>query len=169
MLAMMLAFVPAQGQAAEERAALFTPGQNLADMAFTTTGGAPYTLRDLPEPVVLLHYWASWCPPCVIEFPKLLEALREMNGQVALVAISLDYKADAMQRYIDTLDTHGVPIYWVQDSNYDLSLRQHRILGTPETVFLDQQRSVVKKVNDEHDWQTRKSWKELTAMVAGSM
>ena len=147
----------------------FSVGQSLERMSFTTTQGDDLIVSDLSEPVVLVHYWASWCPPCVLEFPLLLKTLREMNGQVAMVAISLDYKADAMQRYINNLGAEGLPIYWVHDTKYDLSARFYRINGTPETLFLDKDHTIIKHINDSYEWGTADSWKELTAMVAGSI
>ncbi|GEM_PF-4352677 len=147
----------------------FSVGQSLKQMSFTTIQGDDFNTSDLSEPVVMVHYWASWCPPCVMEFPLLLKTLREMNGQVAMIAVSLDYKADAMQRYISKLGADDLPIYWVHDAKYDLSARFYRIKGTPETVFLNKERTVIKHINDGYEWGTTESWKELTSMVAGSI
>lgn len=144
-------------------------GQTIDDLSFTTTDGIAYTLDDIKAPVVLLHYWASWCGPCLIEFPHLLETLKEMDGQIVMIAISLDYKADAMQRYITSLEADDLPIYWVHDTEYELSFKRFQIAGTPETIFLGPKRTVLKKVNDEYDWRARDSWKELTAMISGSI
>jgi len=39
---------------------------------------------------VLVHFWASWCTPCRKELPALLEAVRARNGELQLLAVSVD-------------------------------------------------------------------------------
>ncbi|MDY7093772.1 MAG: TlpA disulfide reductase family protein [Acidobacteriota bacterium] len=53
--------------------------------------GRPTTLGDHLTPVVLLHFWATWCPPCIQEIPALERLARDFSGkpgfQVVMVAV----------------------------------------------------------------------------------
>ena len=81
--------------AAEAAAAAVGPrrGQRMPDLAFRTAGGAPRTLADLRGRVVVLHFWGSWCPPCMRELPLLQRfapTLRERLGaEVELVLLQV--------------------------------------------------------------------------------
>lgn len=60
--------------------------------------GKTRTLADYKGRVVLLHFWATWCPPCIKELPQLaaLAANADVAGDKGLVIlpVSLDYGLD---------------------------------------------------------------------------
>ncbi len=70
----------------EVRARRSAPQFELKDKA-----GKTHKLRDFAGKSVLVHFWASWCPPCLEELPQFLELVRALDGKpVVFVAISLD-------------------------------------------------------------------------------
>jgi thiol-disulfide isomerase/thioredoxin len=88
-----------------------TPSLALKDL-----GGNPHTLEDYRGQVVLLNFWASWCPPCLIEMPsmqRLKQALADMPFSILAVnAKESKGKAWRFQRMLDVdftvlLDTTG--------------------------------------------------------------
>src|SRR5215469_16247851 len=65
-------------------------GKKAVDFA-TEIGGKPGHLSDLRGKVVVLNFWASWCPPCVEETPSLNGLQRYINGRNAVVlGVSVD-------------------------------------------------------------------------------
>src|SRR4051812_6071997 len=62
----------------------------LQDFQAPTINNTTFKLSQATQKVVILNFWASWCGPCVEEFPSLLKVVNESNGQVGLVALSLD-------------------------------------------------------------------------------
>ncbi len=65
------------------------PGGFLLDAS-----GRPTTLGDHMTPVTLLHFWATWCPPCITEIPALDRLAGDYVGkpgfQIAMVAVADD-------------------------------------------------------------------------------
>lgn len=59
------------------------------------------------EKVVLLNVWATWCAPCVEEFPYIIRIQREYGDDVHVVFISADFDEDR-ERAIKFLDDHNV-------------------------------------------------------------
>ncbi len=68
-----------------------TPADTAPAFALERLGGGSVRLEDLRGKHVLIDFWATWCPPCVLEIPELnafYEKHRD-NG-VELVAIAID-------------------------------------------------------------------------------
>lgn len=59
-------------QAAPDEIKTFThTGEQMPDFSFTTLGGKPSKLSDLKGKVVFVNFWATWCPPCRVEMPRM--------------------------------------------------------------------------------------------------
>jgi len=59
------------------------------------------TLSELRGKVVVLNFWATWCPPCIEETPSLLEMHRQMkNKGITVLGVSLDASDSAYHRFL---------------------------------------------------------------------
>jgi thiol-disulfide isomerase/thioredoxin len=52
--------------------------------------GKPVTKADWDGKVVLVNFWATWCPPCRMEIPELLELKKEYGDRLEIIGISED-------------------------------------------------------------------------------
>lgn len=69
---------------------LFTaPVASAVEYEWTDASGAVKSLADYKGKPVILHFWASWCPPCRVEMPEL-QAWSKTHDDVELVVITLD-------------------------------------------------------------------------------
>lgn len=68
-------------------------GERFFDLRYRGQGGEPIQLASLRGKVVLVHFWGSWCPPCLREFPSLLKLHRqlrqEFGGRVEMVLLQV--------------------------------------------------------------------------------
>lgn len=55
-------------------------GQRFPDLAFTDTDGQPLSLSRLRGKVVVVHFWGSWCPPCLAELPEMARLYQAVAG-----------------------------------------------------------------------------------------
>lgn len=128
------------------------------DFSFTTRDGTALSLFGLEEPVILLHFWASWCAPCVAEFPDLYKLVAQHKGRIALLAVSLDSKPDDIENFLGRLvkegkwQTGAPHIYIVRDEKSALSRDLFGVVRVPETVFIGPQRMMRDKKAGEIDW-----------------
>ena len=71
--------------------------------------------RDLTRPpgkLLIVHYWATWCPPCVTEFPDLLAFWKEYGKKpgLDLVAVSVDDDWKTVNDWVRKVGAGGVPL-----------------------------------------------------------
>jgi cytochrome c biogenesis protein CcmG/thiol:disulfide interchange protein DsbE len=116
--------------------------------SITVNDGA-HTLRldQYRGKVVVLNFWAAWCPPCLEEFPSLIELQRQMPGIVVL-AVSFD-KDDQLYRQF-LVDNH-IDLLTIRDATH----RSSDAYGTtmpPETFIIDKNGVLRRKFIGAQDW-----------------
>jgi len=73
------------------------------------------TLSQLKGQVVVLNFWATWCPPCIEEMPSLVQMQQEMKSKgVTVLAVSVDVDEGNYRRF---LKDHNVNLLSVRDGD----------------------------------------------------
>jgi thiol-disulfide isomerase/thioredoxin len=65
-------------------------GSPAPDFTRPGLGGKPVALKSYRGKVVLVDFWASWCPPCIIEIPQLIGLQKKHAGQLQIIGVSMD-------------------------------------------------------------------------------
>jgi len=106
-------------------------------------------LRDLRGKVVVLNFWATWCPPCVEEMPSLVQMQQRMGAKgVTVLAVSVDVDEGAYQRF---LKNHKIELLTVRDPDQ----KSNNLYGTskfPESYIIDRSGVVRRKFFGAVDW-----------------
>ena len=115
------------------------------------------TLSQLRGKIVVLNFWATWCPPCVEEMPSLVQMQKMMLGKgVVVLAVSVDEDADAYHKF---LKEHGVDLLTVRDPGQqddkgvfaDVAAR-YGTFKFPETYIIDRDGVIQRKFIGPIDW-----------------
>ena len=73
--------------------------------------GKAVKLSNLKGKVVLLDFWATWCPPCRVEIPNLLGIFRKFkNKDFVLISVSLDRDLQAARKFVKDKEMDWVHI-----------------------------------------------------------
>jgi peroxiredoxin len=76
-------------------------GDTPPDFSARDISGQTVKLSALKGKVVLLDFWATWCPPCRVEVPHLLALQRKFrNRDFVLVSVSLDRDLQAARQFV---------------------------------------------------------------------
>jgi thiol-disulfide isomerase/thioredoxin len=119
------------------------------DFSFTTTDGRNINIRDLKGKIILLNFWASWCPPCVKEFPDLLRMTKEFRNDLVLIAVSSDHDKDAMDRFIRKMKSEGYDpgnVLIAMDTQGRITQDIFQTFQLPETIIIDKQQKPATKL-----------------------
>jgi cytochrome c biogenesis protein CcmG, thiol:disulfide interchange protein DsbE len=125
------------------------PGQTgKAAPDFTVSDGATSIhLANYRGRVVLLNFWATWCPPCIQEMPALLQ-LQHDRPDLAVLAVSIDEDPAAYSRF---LARHHVDLISVRDPGQSAAKLYHTE-GWPETYIIDRKGIIRRKIVGDPDW-----------------
>jgi len=119
-------------------------GNIAPDFTTTTLTGDTVHLSDYRGQVVVLNFWATWCPPCVAELPGFQQVYDELNNQgVVVLAINADSESvNQIETFINqTLET---PLTFPVLLDNDLTVnRLFNIFGLPTTIVINQSGEIV--------------------------
>ncbi|HUJ94352.1 MAG TPA: TlpA disulfide reductase family protein [Terriglobales bacterium] len=107
------------------------------------------SLNDLRGKIIVLNFWATWCPPCVDEMPSLVQMQQKMKSKgVEVLAVSVDADENAYRRF---LKDHNVDLLTVRDPDQ----KSNNLYGTfkfPETYIIDRNGVLRRKFIGPVDW-----------------
>lgn len=100
---------------------------------------------------MLVHFWASWCPPCLEEIPQWVKlAPRYKNLPLKMLAITVDDQLDAALKVLPSSKLgSNLILLWDQGSEIANNYGTHQF---PETYLLDKQLNIINKWIGPQDW-----------------
>ena len=117
-----------------------TVGSVAPDFSLADLDGNAIHLSELRGRPVIVNFWASWCGPCVEEFPLLREAAARHAGEgLAVVGIVYDDRSEAAR---DFMARHGATWPAAMDPGGRVA-QAYGILGPPETFFIGRDGTIV--------------------------
>lgn len=135
-----------------ERFQLEAGPQRAPAVDFTTRGGETVSLRDYEGQVLLVNFWATWCPPCVEEMPTLDALAADMNSDAfKVMAVSTDKGgANTVDQFLEKkMSLDSLDIYL--DPKAKLA-RALEVKGMPTTYLVDAGGVVVGYLQGAADW-----------------
>jgi thiol-disulfide isomerase/thioredoxin len=126
------------------RARLASDGMEAPSMKLEKYQGGTLSLGDLKGKVVMLDFWATWCPPCQAEMPALVKLAKEYEDKgLVFVAASRDEMPDAplfVQEFILSRMPELAPyVVYAPDE----MAATFQVTGLPTLYFLDKEGRVV--------------------------
>lgn len=134
------------------------------DLLLTRMDGTQIPLSSFRGRLVLLNFWASWCDPCVREYPSMVRLIRRFKGRLVLVAVSND---DSKVEILEFLKTFGgqhqdVEIFWDQDKSIKAHFQVERI---PETFVLGRDLKLIRKIVGIERWDSEDAFHYFESLM----
>ncbi len=109
--------------------------RNNSDFALTDIHGKPWNLRSLRGKVVLLNFWATWCPPCRKEIPDLNALQKRFKNQDLVILSISDEEKQTIQQFAGTQRIRYPLLLDPGHKVKDL----FQVTGLPHTLFYDRE------------------------------
>jgi thiol-disulfide isomerase/thioredoxin len=120
------------------------------DITVNSLQNVPLKLSDLKGKVVLLNFWATWCPPCREEMPAMMKLNKAMAGKpFQMVTVSIDEGGVPEIESFFKSSGYSLPTYTDQGGT---AQKVYGITGVPESFVIDKNGILVKKVIGPLAW-----------------
>jgi len=110
---------------------VISPGDGLGP------AGTSVSLADLKGKVVVVNFWASWCPPCKQEAPVLEEVARHYRSSGDVVVVGVDVQ-DLKEKATGFIRDQGLTYPSLRDGGGGVQ-QDYEVPALPETFVIDEQ------------------------------
>lgn len=139
------------------------PGTPAPELKARDLAGAPKTLSDYRGKVVLLNFWASWCPPCLREIPSMERLRIKMAGRpLAIVALDSAEAQEDVNAFLSTMKP-GFPVLLDPDGS---NTRRWKVFALPTTFLLDAEGRVRYVLTGPTEWDEGEALAVIESLLA---
>ncbi len=151
------------GQDSGQRTKIVGEGDRAPEFSLPSLAGKPVSLSSYRGKVVMVHFWATWCPPCVEEIPTLERLYRAYFGKdLEILAVSVDEGgAGAVEQFMRK-NRFALPVLLNPDRS---TAKAYGTFKFPETYLVDREGIVRRKVIGAADWMSPEAHEIIQAMV----
>jgi thiol-disulfide isomerase/thioredoxin len=142
------------------------PGHPIAPkLKLFNMDGKQVDLEKLKGQVVLVNFWATWCPPCRREMPSLQRLwLKLGKSKIQIVAVNVGEDADTVLSFMGMLDDSPTfPIVFDKDSAV---LRAWPVKGLPTTFLIDKKGHIAYRAIGGRDFDSPENIRFITELLA---
>ncbi|RMF47033.1 MAG: TlpA family protein disulfide reductase [Deltaproteobacteria bacterium] len=123
------------------------------DFSLKATDGRTIRLSDLRGKVVLVNFWATWCPPCKQEMPSMERLYARLRNQgLEILAVNIEADGDEVLPEFLRQHPHTFPV--LMDLEGEVQ-QTYGVFRFPETFVVDKAGRVVQHIIGGRDWASR--------------
>jgi cytochrome c biogenesis protein CcmG/thiol:disulfide interchange protein DsbE len=115
--------------------------------------GPDLKLSELKGKIVIVNFWASWCNPCVQEFPSFIELIKHYKGEVVLVAVSTDEDRSDMEAFLKVFKIPMAGIEVLMDPKR-VTADAWGVGKIPESFLIGRDGKLIRKIAGIDNWAT---------------
>jgi len=159
-LLFFITLIVSPGLAAGEKPAGNEP-QKL-EFSLPDLGGKVVKLSDYKGRVVMLNFWASWCPPCREEMPAM-QKLHQLMAKEPFAIVAVNIERGGSEKIRDFIGKNRLTFKVLL--NGDELASRLSIRSIPTTYLIDKKGEVVTKIIGARDWADAENLKMFKEMV----
>lgn len=121
--------------------------QTAPDFTFTDISGSKHNLSDFKGKVVVLNFWATWCAPCVTEFPQMIALAKNTRDQAVFLFISQDMDDAAIMRFLKKYaPERSKNVIVARDEGMRIAQKSYQTFKLPETYLITLNGRIAEKI-----------------------
>ena len=140
-------------------------GNVAPDFTLTDMQGQQVSLSQFRGKVVIINFWATWCPPCREEMPSMERLYRDYQDKgLVMLAVNVDENGQqAVAKFLQRTP-HSFPI--LIDSK-NVAQNTYGVFRFPESFIIDRNGVVVEKIIGGRDWMSGSVFKLINFLLNG--
>ncbi len=137
-------------------------GAPAPDFVLQDINRKPVSLSSLKGRIIILNFWAVWCPTCKREFPSLNKLSLMYEGRnVAILSVALGRPSAVM----DYVRNKHFNFKMLIDADMDVSTSLYKIFMVPTAFIIDSRGVIVKRYFGQQNWIDEKIIRELDMLL----
>ncbi|MEO1054547.1 MAG: TlpA disulfide reductase family protein, partial [Bacteroidota bacterium] len=110
-----------------------------------TTNGKAFSTKDLRGKIVYVDLWATWCVPCIQEFPYLseIEEAFQNNDEIEFLAVSIDKDEDKWRAFLTNRPVPGFQVLSQDHEQQSPIGEAYQVYGIPRYLLIDRQGKII--------------------------
>ncbi len=142
---------PSVTQTSPQITAEKTTGEKFPDFTFVDLNGKKHDTQDYKGKIIVLNFWATWCAPCIVEFPKLIKLAKD-NPDIILIALSSDINDDKINQFLKKNPVAEKNFIVARDNKRKITTDIFKTYKLPETIIVSPSGMITKKVLGDIEW-----------------
>ena len=138
--------------------------QGVPSFELPNVNGDRFALKEVAGKLILINFWASWCDPCVREFPSMLKLVEHFGGDLVLVAISNDENEEDMRNFISAFGANIPNTYFLWDKDRSVA-SSYGTDKLPETFLIRPDLKLLRKILGIEKWYTPGSIRYINELL----
>jgi peroxiredoxin len=128
------------------------------DFQLSDLEGTPVTMQDYRGKVLIINFWATWCPPCRAELPSMNRAWKKLEQQgVAMIAINIGEDEESIRSF---LKDYPIDFQVLLDKDSQ-SLQQWQINGLPTSYVVGRNGFIYYQAVGDREWDNEQLLKKV--------
>ena len=125
--------------------------EGVPDFELERLVGSKLKLSDFKGKLIVLNFWASWCNPCVEEFPSMVTLAEKMKGDLVVVAVSTDEQRKDIEPFLKAfkIPPNGFEIVWDRDQSV---MKAYGVKKVPESFIIGPDLRLARKIVGTENW-----------------
>lgn len=121
------------------------------------------TLSDYKNKVVLVNFWASWCPPCIYEMPKLTKLKQQFADQpFEILTVNVGEKKYKVRKFVKLIKLE-LPVLLDTDSD---TFNNWGVKTLPTSFLVDANGRVQYRVQGDPGWDDEQTFTTIKKLIA---
>jgi thiol-disulfide isomerase/thioredoxin len=120
------------------------------DFSLPDLNDQPRSVAEWDGKVLLVNFWATWCPPCKREIPDFIEVRQQLGAEhFEVIGIAIDNLAD-VREYVQLMDIPYPILVGEREASRISTLYGNRMGGLPYSVLIDHEGIIRKSKTGEY-------------------
>jgi len=132
-------------------------------LRLTALDGDTIDLKQLTGKVVLVNFWASWCPPCVHEMPSMQRLSEKLLGDPFIIlGVNIAEEKSVVEAFLQSKVNVDFPVLLDSDGSI---MRQWKVMAFPTSFVIDKKGKIRYALFGSIDWNTAEIINKIASLV----
>ena len=138
-------------------------GKEAPGFVLSGLSGESVSLKDHKGKVVIVNFWATWCPPCRMEIPGMNELYGKLGEKgLVIIGISSDPNIATIEKYLESQPINFIVLH---DPDNRVAEKDYKVYSLPTSYVIDRDGVLIRKIFGAYDWASKESFDTFSKLL----